>query len=116
MSEEIKIIEEQTTVVETPKTMDNKMSLKEEAESFKFFKNCSATLKKLSVAMFVINLFFIVVGVVVGAFVLSAYYGVQVVALLAVPIISVVAIFVIIARLISALIYGFAEIVEKHEK
>lgn len=116
MSEENKIIEEQTTVVETPKTMDNKMSLKEEAESFKFFKNCSATLKKLSVAMFVINLFFIVVGVVVGAFVLSAYYGVQVVALLAVPIISVVAIFVIIARLISALIYGFAEIVEKHEK
>ena len=116
MSEENKIIEEQTTVVETPKTMDNKMSLKEEAESFKFFKNCSATLKKLSVAMFVINLFFIVVGVIVGAFVLSAYYGVQVVALLAVPIISVVAIFVIIARLISALIYGFAEIVEKHEK
>ena len=116
MSEEIKIIEEQTTVVEAPLVTDNKMSLKEEAEAFKFFKNCSATLKKLSVAMFVINLFFIVVGVVVGAFVLSAYYGVQVVALLAVPIISVVAIFVIIARLISALIYGFAEIVEKHEK
>lgn len=110
MSDEIKIVEKTTEIV------DNKLSLKEEAESFKFFKNCSATLKKLSVAMFVINLFFIVVGVVVGAFVLSAYYGVQVVALLAVPIISVVAIFVIIARLISALIYGFAEIVEKHEK
>lgn len=110
MSDEIKIVEKNTEIV------DNKLSLKEEAESFKFFKNCSATLKKLSVAMFVINLFFIVVGVIVGAFVLSAYYGVQVVALLAVPIISVVAIFVIIARLISALIYGFAEIVEKHEK
>ena len=106
MSEEIKIIEE------APVTTEKQMSLKEEAESFKFFKNCSATLKKLSLAMFVINLFFIVVG----AFVLSAYYGVQIVALLAVPIISVVAIFVIIARLISALIYGFAEIVEKHEK
>ncbi len=116
MSEEIKIIEEQTISEETPKVKDNKMSIKEEAESFKFFKNCSATLKKLSVAMFVVNLFFIVVGVVVGAFVLSAYYGIQVVALLAVPIISVVAIFVIVARLISALIYGFAEIVEKHEK
>lgn len=109
MPEEIKIVEE------TP-TFDDKMSLKEEAESFKFFKNCSATLKKLSVAMFVINLFFIVIGVVIGAVVASAYYGVQVVALLAVPIISVVVIFVIIARLISALIYGFAEIVEKNEK
>ncbi len=116
MSEEIKIIEEQTITEETPKVIENKISLKEEPDSFKFFKNCSATLKKLSVAMFVINLFFIVVGVVVGAFVLSAYYGIQVVALLAVPIISVVAIFVIIARLISALIYGFAEIVEKYEK
>lgn len=116
MSEEIKIIEEQTIAEKTQNVTDNKMSLKEEAESFKFFKNCSATLKKLSVAMFIINLFFIVVGVVVGAFVLSAYYGVQVVALLAVPIISVVAIFVVIARLISALIYGFAVIVEKYEK
>lgn len=116
MSEEIKIIEEQTTVVETPQATDNKMSLKEEAESFKFFKNCSATLKKLSVAMFIINLFFIVIGVVIGAVVASTYYGIQVVALLAVPIISVIVIFVIIARLISALIYGFAEIVEKYEK
>lgn len=116
MSEEIKIIEEQTIAEKTQNVTDNKISLKEEAESFKFFKNCSATLKKLSVAMFIINLFFIVVGVVVGAFVLSAYYGVQVVALLAVPIISVVAIFVVIARLISALIYGFAVIVEKYEK
>ncbi|MBQ6936179.1 MAG: hypothetical protein IJN49_06460 [Clostridia bacterium] len=110
MSEEIKIVEETTVVT------DNKMSLKEEAESFKFFKNCSATLKKLSVAMFVINLFFIVIGVVIGAVVASAYYGVQVVALLAVPIISVVVILVVIARLVSALIYGFAEIVEKYEK
>jgi hypothetical protein len=33
-----------------------------------------------------------------------------------VPIISVVAILVVFARLVSALIYGFAEIVEKHEK
>ena len=72
MSEEIKIIEEQTTVVETPQATDNKMSLKEEAEAFKFFKNCSATLKKLSVAMFVINLFFIVVGVVVAVVVVAA--------------------------------------------
>ena len=110
MSEEIKIVEETTVVT------DNKMSLKEEAESFKFFKNCSATLKKLSVAMFVINLFFIVIGVVIGAVVASAYYDVQVVALLAVPIISVVVILVVIARLVSALIYGFAEIVEKYEK
>jgi hypothetical protein len=44
------------------------------------------------------------------------YIGFEVVAMLAVPFISVIAILVIFARLMSALIYGFAEIVEKHEK
>ena len=44
------------------------------------------------------------------------YIGFEVVAMLAVPLISVIAILVIFARLVSALIYGFAEIVEKHEK
>ncbi|MBO7179245.1 MAG: hypothetical protein J6V78_02785 [Clostridia bacterium] len=116
MSEEIKIVEEISEIAEPKKAADDKMTLKEEAENFKFFKNCSATLKKLSVAIFVINLFFIVIAVVIGAVVASTYMGAQVVMLLAVPIISVIVILVIIARLISALIYGFAEIVEKHEK
>lgn len=85
-------------------------------ETFKFFKNCSATLKKLSVAVFVINLFLIVIAAVLGVVMVGMYIGFEVVAMLAVPFISVIAILVIFARLMSALIYGFAEIVEKHEK
>ena len=95
---------------------EGKMTLKEEAENFKFFKNCSSTLKKLSLAVFIVNLFLIVIGVVVGVIIAANFVGIQIIALLAVPIISVVAILVILARLVSALIYGFAEIVEKHEK
>jgi fatty-acid desaturase len=95
---------------------EEKMTLKEEAENFKFFKNCSSTLKKLSLAVFIVNLFLIVIGVVVGVIIAANFVGIQIIALLAVPIISVVAILVVFARLVSALIYGFAEIVEKHEK
>lgn len=121
MSEEIKVNE---AVIETVDIED----LKEEAESvneqpkvvqaepFKFFKNCSATLKKLSVAVFAVNLFLIVIIAVIGVVVGGMYISWEVITLLAVPIISVVVILVIFARLISALIYGFAEIVEKHEK
>lgn len=87
----------------------------QQPEQFRFFKNCSATLKKLSVAVFAINLFLIAVITVLGVVIAGMYMGFQVVAILAVPIISVIAILVIFARLASALIYGFAEIVEKHE-
>ena len=45
MSEEIKIIEEQTIAEKTQNVTDNKMSLKEEAESFKFFKNFKLNIK-----------------------------------------------------------------------
>ncbi len=82
---------------------------------FKFFKCCSATLKKFSVIMFVVNLFITIVAAVVGVVLIGVYIGTQMMSLLLVPIICVVAIFVLVARLISALIYGFAEIVEKYE-
>lgn len=82
---------------------------------FKFFKCCSATLKKFSVIMFVVNLFITVVAAVVGVVLIGVYIGTQMMTLLLVPILCVVAIFVLVARLISALIYGFAEIVEKYE-
>ena len=88
----------------------------QQPETFKFFKSCSGTLKKLSVAVFVINLFLIVIAAVLGVVMVGMYIGFEVVAMLAVPFISVIAILVIFARLMSALIYGFAEIVEKHEK
>lgn len=82
---------------------------------FKFFKCCSATLKKFSVIIFVMNLFITLVSAVVGVVLIGVYIGTQMMTLLIVPIICVVAIFVLVARLISALIYGFAEIVEKYE-
>ncbi len=82
---------------------------------FKFFKCCSATLKKFSVIMFVVNLFVTIVAAVVGVVLIGVYIGTQMMSLLLVPILCVVAIFVLVARLISALIYGFAEIVEKYE-
>lgn len=123
MSEEIKV---QEKIVETIDISDlEETSVKSEvleknldkaAEPFAFFKNCSATLKKLSIAVFAINLFLIVILAVTGVVVAGMYIGWEVISLLAVPIISVIAILIVFARLVSAFIYGFAEIVEKHEK
>ncbi len=128
MSEEIKVAEtilptvdvEAETVEkeighDVKKIENNFKQETQQPEPFKFFKNCSATLKKLSVAMFAINLFLIAVIAVLGVVMIGMYIGFEVVAMLAVPLISVIAILVIFARLVSALIYGFAEIVEKHE-
>lgn len=129
MSEEIKVAEtilptvdveaetvERAIEQDLKKIENNFKQETQQPESFKFFKNCSATLKKLSVAVFVINLFLIVIAAVLGVVMVGMYIGFEVVAMLAVPFISVIAILVIFARLMSALIYGFAEIVEKHEK
>lgn len=82
---------------------------------FKFFKCCSATLKRFSLIIFVVNLFVTFVTAVIGVVLIGVYVGTQMMSLLLVPIICAVAILVLIARLISALIYGFAEIVEKYE-
>ncbi len=83
---------------------------------FKFFRNCSASLKRFSILIFVINLF-ISIGIA-GALtvVLAVSLGTQMLSLLALPIVTLFVILVVIARFISALIYGFAEIVEKAEK
>lgn len=110
MSEEIKVNE--IPVVETV----NQVTKKETPnEPFKFFKNCSATLKRLSFAIFAVNLFIIVIVAILGVVIGGMYIGWDIISILAVPIITVVAILVILARLFSALVYGFAEIVEKHE-
>lgn len=82
---------------------------------FKFFKNCSATLKRFSLIIFVMNLFVTLVAAVVGVVLIGVYVGTQMMSLLIVPIVCVVVILVLVSRLISALIYGFAEIVEKYE-
>ncbi len=82
---------------------------------FKLFKSCSATLKKFSLIVFVVNLFLTLVAAIVGVVLIGVYVGTQMMTLLIVPILCVVVISVLFARLISALIYGFAEIVEKYE-
>lgn len=82
---------------------------------FKFFKSCSSTLKRFSVIMFIVNLFITVVVAAVGIVLIGVYIGTQMMSLLLVPILCVVAIMILVARLVSALIYGFAEIVEKYE-
>lgn len=82
---------------------------------FKFFKSCSASLKRFSIILFVINIFLSITLVGVGVVVLAVYIGAEMLALLALPIFTVSIILVLIARFISAMIYGFAEIVEKYE-
>ena len=58
MVEETKVTE---TVIPTIDVEAKKTEEPQVAEPFKFFKNCSGTLKKLSVAVFVVNLFIIVI-------------------------------------------------------
>ncbi len=100
-----------TSAVE--RTAENKKQ--PQNNDFQFFKCCSASLKKFSLIMFVVNIFLILVAAVIGIFVCIAYVSVEMISILAFPIFCIVAILIIIARFISALIYGFAEIVEKHE-
>lgn len=89
---------------------------KQEKDGFKFFKNCSLSLKRFSVLIFAVNIFITIVAAVVGTVAIFANLGAELFSVLILPIISAVLILVLIARFISALIYGFAEIVEKHEK
>lgn len=82
----------------------------------KFFGNCSASLKRFSILIFVINIFLAVTLVGVGTVILGVYVGFKLIALLTLPIITCLVILIVLARFLSALIYGFAEIVEKAEK
>ena len=84
---------------------ENKKTEKE--QEFKFFKCCSASLKRLAIVTFVINLFIAISVVGIGGDMLT---------LLALPLVTAFVILVVFARLLSGLIYGFAEIVEKNEK
>lgn len=97
------------------------LSEKKEAESvkdadFKFFKCCSASLKRFSLLIFVINVFLCIALAGIAVILCAVYLGVEMLSLLALPIITVFIILVVLARFLSALVYGFAEIVEKSEK
>lgn len=89
---------------------------KDKGGDFKFFKCCSASLKRFSIIMFVINLFFAVALTGVVVVLIAVYLGSAMLTLLALPLVTLFVILVVIARFISALISGFAEIVEKSEK
>ena len=87
----------------------------EKGGEFRFFKCCSASLKRFSIIMFIVNAFISVSIIGVVAVFLLAEIGTAMLGLLALPLVTVFIILLLIARFISALIYGFAEIVEKHE-
>ena len=104
------------TVVESAEVKPEEAKVNEKSGEFKFFKNCSASLKRFSIVMFVINLFLSVAITAVAVVLLAVYVGVGMLALLALPLITLFVILVVVARFVSALVYGFAEIVEKAEK
>lgn len=109
--------------VKNEEIFENNPSAEETAESkkgekggeFKFFKCCAASLKRFSIIMFIVNSFISVSIIGVVAVFLLAEIGTAMLGLLALPLITLFVILLLIARFISALIYGFAEIVEKYE-
>ena len=114
-SNEIKVAEATEEIKEEP-VNDVAEAKKGKDGEFKFFKNCSASLKKFSVIMFVINIFLAITLTSVAVILIAIYMNVSMLTLLALPLITLFVVLVIIARFISALIYGFAEIVENNEK
>jgi hypothetical protein len=66
--------------------------------------------------MFVINIFFAITITSVAIILIAIYTNAGMLSLLALPLITLFIVLVVIARFISALIYGFAEIVENNEK
>lgn len=104
------VVENNANDTSKEKLTDNKMM------DFNFFKCCSASLKRFSFIIFIINLFFALALTGVAIVLVSVYLGVNTLSLLALPIFTVFLLLVVIARFISALIYGFAEIVENNEK
>lgn len=109
MSEEIKDIEVKSEAGASKKEkQDNSFG-------FAFFKSCSRTLKKLSLLSFIVNIFLTIIVTVLAVVFVGVYVGTEMLSLLALPILTVVVIGIVFARLFSALIYGFAEIVEKYE-
>ena len=84
--------------------------------NFRFFKSSAQSLKRFSLVLFILNLFFIVTGTAVGAVYLAVLLGGQLMAMLAMPIVLVVVVLILLARFLSAVVYGFGEVVEKAER
>ena len=106
-----------------PKAQKPKKEPKQEAPeneeitlNFRFFKSSAQSLKRFSLVLFILNLFFIVTGTAVGAVYLAVLLGGQLMAMLAMPIVLVVVVLILLARFLSAVVYGFGEVVEKAER
>lgn len=115
--ETINTIEEQDTVTSASVVNDLKPDAPVSSSSkIKFFGNCSKSLKRFSIVLFIINIF-VSIGLT-GALTISLFFkvGLEMLGFLAFPIFTVFVVLIIISRFISALVYGFAEIVEKYEK
>ncbi|MGN0526678.1 MAG: hypothetical protein ACI4IF_04515 [Acutalibacteraceae bacterium] len=95
---------------------ENTNEVKKEKSGFAFFKNCSETLKRLSVILFIINIFIAISLMVVAVVVIGVYISFDMLSIVVLPLVCLLVISVVLARFISALVYGFAEIVEKYEK
>ena len=108
--------EENVAVESVAESNTPKKKKEEKEQEFKFFKCCSASLKRLAIITFVINLFIAISVVGIAAVLLGVYIGGDMLTLLALPLVTAFVILVVFARLLSGLIYGFAEIVEKNEK
>lgn len=109
------IMDTELDTAEVAQESSQSVKADEKPAEFKFFKCCSATLKRFSLIMFVINLFVAIAATSVAVVLISVYLGANLITLLALPLLTLFVVLVVIARFISALIYGFAEIVEKSE-
>ncbi len=103
-------------VVEQAATASAPVEKQQNNNEVRFFKCCSASLKRFSLIIFILNVFFSIILLGVAFLLVGVRIGFNMAALLALPMVTAFVILLIFARLISALIYGFAEIVEKHEK
>lgn len=114
--ENINLSEEQATTSAYEEKQNTPEASSSGVSKVHFFSNCSRSLKRFSIILFIINIF-VAIGLT-GALIISLFFkvGLDMLGFLAFPIVTVFIVLLIIARFLSALIYGFAEIVEKHEK
>lgn len=103
-------VTDSTTEQKQEKQTDNGMF------GIKFFKSCSTSLKRFSILIFIVNVFLAVGITGVVTVLLTVNVGVDMLSLLALPLVTLFVILVVVARCISAFVYGFAIIVENNEK
>lgn len=107
----------QEVQVSKPLATEDKSEVKSSGLSgIKFFGCCSKSLKRFSVLLFIINIF-VSIGIM-GALVITLFFkvGLDMLSFLVFPLVTVFIILILLARFLSALVYGFAEIVGKNEK